>query len=310
MKKKVLIAIDNSLQASRALGYAARLAAEIPEMHYDLLYIQPAVSGYLLEEAERSAKARSDLERLLRKNQSAAHELLEKYREQLVRFGLAPERFSAQTRPRHLAVADDILTLSQAAAYDAILVGRRGVTYLQELFTGSVTANLVNHSTLTPIWIVDGDVSATSVLLAVDGSPGSLRALDHVAFMLGGECRSRIQMLHVQPRLQEYCTIDPADPEEPEVEAIVLDADRRCIENFCGQAKAILTKCGIEEDRVALKTVSGGLLTAKAILDEVRLGGYGTVVMGKSGISQSRLFGSVSAKVLQKAQDLAVWFVP
>ncbi len=310
MKKSVLIAVDASLQASQALGYAARLAAHIPELHYDLLHIQPAVSGYLLDEAERSLKARNELERLLQKNQRAGHALLEKYREQLVRLGLAPERFSTQTRPRHASVAEDILVLSQAAAYDAILVGRRGVTALQELFTGSVTANLVNHSSLTPIWIVDGDVGATSVLLAIDGSPGSLRALDHVAFMFGGECKGRIQMLHVQPRLQDYCAIDPGEAALPDAEAIIMDADRRCLDNFYGQARAILARCGIEEARFAMKTVSGGLLTAKAILDEVRAGGYGAVVMGKSGGSQSRLFGSVSARVLQKARNLAVWIVP
>jgi nucleotide-binding universal stress UspA family protein len=310
MKKKVLIAIDNSLQASQTVGYASRLAANIPDMHYHLLHIQPAVSGYLLEEAERSAKARTELERLLRKNQSDSHELLEKFRDQMVRLGTPPERLSIQGRPRNSGVADDILELGHATPYDAVLVGRRGVSYLHELFTGSVTTNLVNHSKVTPIWIVDGEVTREAILLAVDGSPSSLRAVDHLAFVLSGDDRSRIQMVHVQPRLQEYCVIDTEVQSDPDTEAILLDADRRCISNFYGQAMAILAKAGIAEARTELKTVAGGMRTAKTILDEVQQGGYGTVVVGRSGASQSRFFGSVSAKVLQGAKDMAVWIVP
>jgi nucleotide-binding universal stress UspA family protein len=310
MKKKVLVAVDNSLQASQAVSYAARMAANIPEMNYHLLHIQPAISGYLLEEAESSAKGRSELERLLRKNQSASLALLEKYRDQMVRLGISPEHLSIQGRPRNSGVAEDILDLSQTLPYDAVLVGRRGVSYLQEIFTGSVTTNLVSHSKLTPIWIVDGEASADAILLAVDGSPSSLRAVDHLAFVLRGDDRSRIQMLHVQPRLQDYCVIDTEEPSDPETEAIVLDADRRCISNFYSQAKAILSKAGIAEERAELKTVAGGMRTAKAILDEAQQGGYGTVVVGRSGANQSRFFGSVSAKVLQGAKDMCVWIVP
>jgi nucleotide-binding universal stress UspA family protein len=310
MQKQIVIAVDSSPHAAQAVNYATRLSTIIPEIHFVLLHIHPTISGYLLEEAERSVKARAEIDRMVRKNQSASLEVLEKLRNQMVRQGLAEERIELKSQPRYVAVTDDILALSQAAVYDAVMVGRRGVSYIQEMITGSVTANLVSHSTLTPIWVVDGEVNATSVILAVDGSPSSLRALDHLAFIMGGECRIRILMLHVQPRLQDYCALDSADRTDAAAEEVVLTADKRCLDNFFGQARAILSKCGVAEDRVEMKTVIGGLAVPKAILSEARQGGFGTVVLGKSGQSRSRFFGSVSAKVLQKAENMAVWIVP
>ncbi len=49
----------------------------------------------------------------------------------------------------------------------------------------------------------------------------------------------------------------------------------------------------------------------KAILSEAEKGGYGTIVMGRRGISKTQEFfmGSVSNKILQQAGDKSVWIV-
>jgi nucleotide-binding universal stress UspA family protein len=46
-------------------------------------------------------------------------------------------------------------------------------------------------------------------------------------------------------------------------------------------------------------------------LEEARNNGYGTIVMGRRGISgvQEFFMGSVSSKVLQNATGMAVWIV-
>jgi nucleotide-binding universal stress UspA family protein len=48
-----------------------------------------------------------------------------------------------------------------------------------------------------------------------------------------------------------------------------------------------------------------------AILQKAREGGYGSVIVGRRGISRTKrfLFGSVSNKIVQQARDVAVWVV-
>ena len=46
-----------------------------------------------------------------------------------------------------------------------------------------------------------------------------------------------------------------------------------------------------------------------AIMDEVKKGDYGTVVLGRRGESRSFFLGHVSDKVMGKAKDIAVWIV-
>ncbi len=310
MQKKIAIAVDASLHSSHAVQYAGRMAAAIPELHVVLIHVQPTLSGYLLEDAQRSVKADNELKKIIKKNQAAAAVLLEKHKEQMVQAGMPEKRIELKNQVRHISVADDLLAWCQVSSYDALMVGRRGVSYLQGLVMGSVTENLVNHSNLTPIWVVDGQIDSQKILLAVDGSPRALRAADYLAFMLSGSENSRIHMLHVQPRLQDYCEINVPSPSSGQAEAILLDSDQRCLDDFYAQALAVFKRNGFSEDRIDLRIVSNKLLAAKAILEEVRQGNFGTLVIGKRGASKSMFFGSVSRQVVQKAEDLAVWIVP
>ena len=57
--------------------------------------------------------------------------------------------------------------------------------------------------------------------------------------------------------------------------------------------------------------ITGVVSRAGAIVDEARHGGYGTVVIGRRGISKVEEFfmGRVSSKVINLAKDLSVWVV-
>ena len=311
MQKKIAIAVDGSVHSNQAVAYAAKLAEVVSELHVVLMHIQPGISTYLLEEAQTSMAAATQLRAMVGKNQAAGRELVDKYREQLKTAGIADDRIATKSRTRNIGVADDLLAWCQAESYDALLVGRRGISYLQGLVMGSVTANLVNHSELTPIWLVDGQAaSADKILLAVDGSPRALRAVDHLAFMLSGNPDSRVHMLHIQPRLQDYCAIDLSGDNSKEAEAVILDSDQRCLDDFHGQALAVFTRHGFKEDHLHLETVSGQRNVGKAILAYARDNGFGTVVIGKHGTSKSLFFGSVAQYVVQKLEDRAVWIVP
>lgn len=310
MQKKIAIAVDASMHSSHAVQYAVRMAACIPELQVTLIHIQPTLSSYLLDEARQSVKADKELQQLIRKNQAAAVALLEEYRQRMVESGMPEDRIELKAPLKHISVADDLLAWCQVSAYDALMVGRRGVSYLQGLVMGSVTENLVNHSNLTPIWIIDGKIDSEKILLAVDGSPRALRAADYLSFMLSGSEKSRIHMLHIQPRMQDYCEINVQPEVSAQAESIILESDRKCLDDFHAQALTVFKRNGFSRDRIDLQIVPNKLAVGKAILDEAQRGNFGTIVIGKRGESKSMFFGSVSRHVIQKAADLAVWIVP
>lgn len=310
MEKKILIALDHSVQSMEAVHYAARMAAVITPSRFVLLHVQPALSQYLTDEARRKESARRTLEKLMAKNEARSREVLDAAARRMVRQGVEESRVEVLTMPMSIGVADDILALGTAKHYDAILVARRGASSLQKWLTGSVTANLVEHSELIPIWVVDGTVSSEKILLAADGSQSALRALDHMAFMLSGHSTHAIHVLHIRPRFQDYCEIDMEEETTQDAETVLLNDDRHCMENFYQQALALLEKNGLDKDRLKVDTLDGKLSVARSIQNYASDKTYGTVVMGRRGRSKSLFTGSVSRSLLQKADGLALWVVP
>jgi nucleotide-binding universal stress UspA family protein len=77
------------------------------------------------------------------------------------------------------------------------------------------------------------------------------------------------------------------------------------------EALGKLEKIGFSRDRVTTKIVTGVASRAKAIVEEAKAGGYGTIVVGRRGLSRVEEFfmGRVSNKVIQLAKEMAVWVV-
>lgn len=310
MKKKIAIALDGSVYCSHAIRYAAALAPLLPELNFVLLNIQPAVSQYLIQDAERQSHMRVALENLLAANEKSSRQMLEKARAQLVQGGVAPEAIELRTRVRINGVAQDILDTCQTLQHDAILVGRRGLGRIQELITGSVTANLLAHSQWTPIWMVDGEVAHAKILLASDGSPNALRALDHLAFMLSGNSQAVLQVVYVKPRLHDLLGFDLDKETRAATEAAFTSGAIQNIDIFKENAKQIVLKNGLHEQQLQVMSIESRLTVAGTILDAAREGGFGTIVVGRSSAARSLFAGSVARKILQKASGSAVWWVP
>ena len=310
MEKKIAIAVDESVQSMEAVQYAADLSTRLPGLRFDLLNVQPPISQYLTDEARRKPSARKALEEAMEKNASAAMDLLSKAAERLAVRGVSEDHIHRLALPRNTGVANDILAISQTKSYDAVLVGRRGTSYLREWVMGSVTANLVAHSKLVPIWVVDGEVRTGDILLAADGSNTSLRALDHLAFMLSGSDHHNLHVLHVQPRFQDYCKIDLEAEAREQVEASFQDDENKCMDDFHARALEVLDKNNVDRDRFKLETMAGALSVPRTIVQYANDAGIGTLVMGRHGRGNNLFTGSVSRGLLYKATDMALWVVP
>jgi nucleotide-binding universal stress UspA family protein len=274
------------------------------------MHVQPTISLYLLDEAKKSPQAYAELEKVNLKNTETANRLLEEYKEQMIALGIADSDIQLKTQPRMLGVAKDILEFSMAGHFDAIIMGRRGLSGLQDVFLGSVSANVVNHTSNTPIWLVDEKGTSKDIMVAVDGSENSLKAVDHLALMTAKNTDVKISFFHVTPKLKDFCPVDFEETQTETLEEIIRKGDKECIDQFFSHAKKKLNEAGIRESQINFKVSEGLIRVGKAVLDEFQQGNFGTLVVGSRGMNKKYFTGSVSRYLMNEFSEGALWVVP
>jgi len=308
VEKKILLALDDSVYSRHAIHYAVKMSSVIGDLTYTLLHVQPTISQFLLDEARTDFEAKVELKKAVRKNAEHAKAVLEKCKSQMVRAGIAEKSIEVATQPKLLGLARDILQHAQQGLYDAIVVGRRGFSRIQQIFMDSVTAKLVERSTLIPVWVLHGHVTSAKIMAAVDGSESSLRAVDHLSFMVEENPKIKVTLFHVIPKVGSHCAIR-FDEEANGVEEMMTQGDRRCVEHFYAHACKKFTEAGIQENQIEIKVTKRTMNVGKAIVDEATNGNYGTVVIGRRGVSRAFFMGSVSRYVLDRISNRALWLV-
>ena len=145
-----------------------------------------------------------------------------------------------------------------------------------------------------------------NVLLAVDTSENSRRAVVYVGRVLGGVQGFHVTLLHVIP-----------DPEE---DYFVTESERESwLENYRSKTDSVLQEyrdmlisAGFPAAAVDLHTPRRYCPSmAECILSEREKRSYGTIVVGRQGLSRKEefLFGSISNKIVNHARDCTVWVV-
>jgi len=272
MQKQILLAVDHSTASPHTIAYACRISGFIQGMSVTLFHVQPPISQFLLDEAKGSSRAQAELNKVAARNAETSRGLLANYQEILIRTGLAEPAVELATQPRRQGLAKDILDYAPSGLFDAILVGHRGISTVQQMFMSSVSAHLIENSPFTPVWLVDGDVRSTRVMPAVDGSESALRAVDHMAFMLSGNAAVRVCFFHVAPRFTDFCEIDFGAEAGGGLEALIGQGDQRCMDDFFPAALAKLREAGLRGEQIETRTATALASVGETILTAAREG--------------------------------------
>ncbi len=209
----------------------------------------------------------------------------------LLRRGFEKDQIRKMVKARQVSTSLDILTEGKKGFYDAVILGKRSTTFLEDLVTGNVGNEILSSGIELPIWFCrDIEEDRGNVLLCLDGSGACFRAADHVGYILDGETEHDVTLLHVDKG-------QGLDPEEL----------------FKGALK-ILEEHGVSRDRISTK-VTRSSRVVKTILKETEKGSYAAVVMGWTGRTEkkglSRWFaGEKSQTVLDEIRGAAIWIVP
>ncbi len=311
--KKILMPIDDSIHSIHALKYMSMLSSITDDLTYLLFHVQPIVSDYLEEEAKKDPKAMGQLKKLGEKNAAHGREVLNRYKERMMQINIPEEKIELSTQRRIEGIARDIIHQAYRESVDAIAMGRRGFSKLQESFIGSTTKNVIDHTTDIPVWVVDGEIITRDILLAVDGSTDSFRALEHLCSVLKPDPDVKLTLFHVQPSLRDCCGIDSAartDQGDDELISCFIKVNRQCIDNFAQRAIYRLKQSKIPEDRVAIKIHPTNVNIGRSIVEEFKNGRYGTLVVGKRGVNKRFFMGSISHYLITHLGNGALWVVP
>ena len=309
MEKKIMLAVDGSKNSTQAIDYAVRMSSKIRSLHYSLFNIQPMISIYMQDEAKESLAARSELTKIQEKNEKKSQALLNDCKNKMVEKGIDQDRIDVFTYPRKLGVAKDIINYAQERRYDAIVIGRRGLSKIQEMIMGSVTAELLEHSRTIPLWVVDGTISSNKILIPVDNSEYSLRAVDHVCFMAGDNKSTYLTFYHIKPKGADMGQVEFDEQESTEMEKIVARDVDKYINEFHEKAVRKLQDAGIGEDRYEIRVTQTVRNVGKAIVEKALQEDFGTIVIGRSGMNRSFFMGSVSRYVINRAMNRALWVI-
>jgi nucleotide-binding universal stress UspA family protein len=311
MEKKLLLAIDGSKNSLEALEYAGALLKSCPETTLVLFHVLPPIPPIYKEKGTMDPVSRKYLIQWKKKQQEAVEGVLKKSKERLVKSGWPESQIQVRPQEDRSGVARDILFEAEKGIFDAVVLGRRGMGKIVELFLGSVSTKVIQGAGEIPVWVVGKKCADFKILVAVDGSENSRRAVDHLSFILGSCKDERIEILLLNIRPGFITFSGPLHiPTLPSLRDSKTDYEKK-IFPYLDQCGAILQEAGIAPRQIKRKIVMKSADIARSVLSEAQKGGYETIVMGRRGISKAQEFfmGSVSNKVLQQAGDKTIWIV-
>jgi len=278
MEKHLLVAIGDDYTSSLSLRYVYGFFSRRDAVKLTLFYVSPKTVPHAphVREAEPP-----------RCHPGEALPLMEKAKSWLLDMGFPKDNVFTKTCRGDQGIVKDIIKECEAGLYDAAVLGRRGLSWFDEMFADSVSHKILWESVSFPIWVCrNPDSNRKDVLVCLDGSPQCLRVADHVGFILSGEPAHDITLLNIRGN---------GDPDP----GPLFDEARR-----------IFTENGIDPARIRKKAIVSAD-PAQAILKLARSENYAAVAIGRTGDKpqaiMEHIVGTTSLKLLRKLEGAALW---
>ncbi|MCF8142323.1 MAG: universal stress protein [Deltaproteobacteria bacterium] len=294
--KKILVALDGSESALQTVEYLSKLPslqdreivlftvfAKVPEAYWDLKSA-PALKPRVMEIQSWQSQRSLDLDAYMK----AAGDVL-------LNAGFSPERVNIVIHERQTGIARDIIQEARKG-YEAVVAGKRGMGKIAGIVLGSVAMKLLQGITFAPLILVGKDPRSGKIMVGFDGSEDAMDAVRVVAAILGGS-GWEVNLTHIIRYGEEQ-------------REAIAEAEQQ-IAGAMDQAMELLMAADVSRDLITTQIITGVTSRSETLVKEARQGGYGTIAVGRRGLSRVSAFfmGRVSNKVVQIARGHAVWVV-
>lgn len=144
------------------------------------------------------------------------------------------------------------------------------------------------------------------ILVAVDENPTTEKALNYVGELLGSANDIEITLLHV------YSDPPPNFFQEGHSLLEYTNEKEAVAKQVFANSAELLLKYGVGQGNISsICRMTSGETISQTVIRIQKEGEYGTVVLGKRGVSKAEefLFGSISNMVVRSSKDFTVWVV-
>lgn len=147
--RHVLVAVDKSENAKRAVLYVADFLGGVPGFRVTLLSIVPEPSeDYFNTAEERQA--------WIKEHTSEAEDMLRNYRKVLIQSGFRKEKVDILVQVRNCpSIAGCILDEQKRLGCCTIVLGRRGISKKEEFLYGSTSNKILHSEKNCAVWVIE-----------------------------------------------------------------------------------------------------------------------------------------------------------
>jgi nucleotide-binding universal stress UspA family protein len=288
MEKHLLVTVSDQLSAMHAVRFVGHFFSNKESMNLTMFYA--AAKPPRLWEGERTVDSVGLAEQQAKESEIKGRKALEAARRELFRAGFRDDQINAKLQFRQFSKAMDIIQEGEKGLYDAVVLGRRGLSWLEEVFDESVSKGLLEKKVSFPLWICrKPDLERRNVLVCVDGSDACYRMVEHVGFILDQEKNQAVTLLVVAKKGGRW---------KENAEKTLLTS------------KEVLCNHGFPEALTKTKLVEAGNV-ARAILREADDGRFAVVTVGRTGAGEGLLrkvfMGSVSTTLFTEIEKASLW---
>lgn len=157
---KILIAVDGSESAFKAVDYAGRQFSGTNDLRITLLHVMPYPPAPLWDDGhiptpEEKVERDRAIELWLKKQKGAIEPVLRRASDMLTSQGVKPEQIETKVISDSIDVAASILEEARDGGYQTLILGRRGLSPLGHFLMGSVTSKIVTRGAGTAVCVVE-----------------------------------------------------------------------------------------------------------------------------------------------------------
>ncbi|MDY7000563.1 MAG: universal stress protein [Thermodesulfobacteriota bacterium] len=270
MQKHLLVTVSEDKSALWGARFVGSFFSNKQDLKLTLFYIAPNVDE--VSPQERGA--------------------LDQAAEVLRDLGFGPDQVETKLVQRRFSKVMDIMREGHKGGYEAVILGRRGLCWLEDCLEKSVSNELFQEEEVSfPLWVCrKPDFNRKNVLVCVNGSEASCRVAAHAGGMLAAEEGHNVTLLHV------------ARPGRGTPESV---------ESILSMCEVVLREGGFPAERIETRVVEAND-PAKAILSEAVRGRFAVVAVGRKGAGRGTMIkgpfmGSVSYALFKLLDGATLW---
>jgi nucleotide-binding universal stress UspA family protein len=313
--KKYLIAVDGSESSLEAVDYASRfLPSQSSEIVIFLVGTDIPESFWDIDEIPDENLKKETLKDWITRHNRIFTNTLSKVKQKFIEQGFPEECIHIKTQPRQIGITRDIIA-EASMGYDAVFAGRKGLTNLKNIPVGSVAGRLVSKLTSTNLVLVGGSPETEHILIGFDASEGARQCVKTAGEIFSNSSK-KIHIRNVSRSVNlikgDYSlTFATLDPESMPIEH---EREKKRISKIEPELKKAIEKLEtLEFDKTNADTgiIDSYISRSLGLYETASKNNWGTIFVGRKGMSkvQDFIIGRVGDKLIQMANDKAVWIV-